>query len=164
MITEEDHPAMINAQQELLRRLGIALGDGTKELTKPFLDSLFTIVKDHRSAFRAKGVDFPVMVALVVPRLGIVEFKRADLDLASVKQQIVNFVRQYQPRGIRMDEVVWAFKSAYPDLRSDDVLSEQQKGEQATKRMHERMDKVIEEMKTEEANLDDGRDGRGAVE
>jgi hypothetical protein len=80
-IQDEDHPAMIRAQQELLRRLGTVLGDGTHELSRPFLEKLYDVVKEHRREYRGMGVDFPTLVALVVPRLGIVEFKRADLDI-----------------------------------------------------------------------------------
>lgn len=159
MITEESHPAMIQAQHELLRRLGIALKDGRQELTKPLLDSLFTVIKDHRAEFRLQGVDFPVMVALVVPRLGIVEFKRADLDVASLRITIVNFVRQYQPH-IKMDEVVAAFRMAYPDLRPGDIFQQHDTGIKQTERMHERMDKVVEDMK-KETGEDEGDVTRG---
>jgi hypothetical protein len=143
MISEDDHPEMIKAQQELLRRLGKVLGNGRNALTKPFLDRLFGVIKDHRAAYRIKGVDFPVMVALVVPRLGIVEFARADLDIASLRIKIVNFVR-FNPNAT-MEEVVQAFRMAYPDLKPDEVLTGHTAGIQANERRDARTKKVVEE-------------------
>jgi hypothetical protein len=148
MIKDEDAPEMIMAQQELLRRLGLVLGDGRNELTKPFLEKLFGVIKDHRSEYRQKGVDFPVLVALAVPRLGVVDFKRADLDIASMRMAIVNFVRM-NPEA-HMDEVVQAFRAAYPDLKPDDVLSGHDQGTKASERMVERMTKTVREQLDDE--------------
>lgn len=150
MISDESHPEMIKAYRELLHRLGIVLGNGTNELTKPFLDRMFGIVLDHRSQCRVRGIDFPVLVALVVPRLGIIEFKRADLDIASLRVNIVNFVRQH-PRAT-MDEVVGAFRSAYPDLKPDDILWGHDTGVKASERQASRIQKVIDESTDKESD------------
>ena len=124
MITEENDPQMIRAQQELLRRLGIVLGGGTKVLDKGLVHELFEVVQNHRSEYRNKGVDFPVLVGVIVPRFGIVDFKRADLDIASIRIAIVNFVRA-NPKA-KMEEVVLAFRTAYPELKPDDGLAASQ--------------------------------------
>lgn len=153
MITEEDHPEMIKAQQEVLRRLGLALGDGKNQLTQPFLEKLFGIVKDHRSQCRARGVDFPVLVALVVPRLGIVEFVRADLDIVSLRIKIVNFTRMNP--DATMIEIVQALTRAYPDLRPDDILSGHESGTQANQRMVERMVKTVRDEMSKEDDSGD---------
>lgn len=133
MITDESDPRMIRAHQALMTRLGRVIGDGRHPLTKPFLDRLFEVVRDHRTYWRNEGVDFPVLVALVVPRLGIVEFKRADLDLESIKVSIVNFVR-FHPNAT-MEEVVTAFRTAYPDLHPGDVVQKREDALAAQERM-----------------------------
>jgi hypothetical protein len=142
-IDDEDHPAMVMAHQELLRRLGLVLGDGRNPLNKPFLDKLYDTVKEHQRECRGRGLHFPTMVALVVPRLGIVEFKRADLDISSIRISIVNFVRQHAPQGVKMDEVVLAFRMAWPDLKPDDILLGHEKAVAANKRQAERIAKHI---------------------
>jgi hypothetical protein len=131
---------MEKAHKALLQRLGAVLGDGTNELTTGFLDKLYGIVRDHRAECRRKGIDFPAMVALVVPRLGIVDFKRADLDIASVRQSIVNFVRM-NPEATML-EVVEAFRRAYPDLKPGDILEKQDDAVQIDQRAKERSDRI----------------------
>jgi hypothetical protein len=136
---------MIKAHKVLLQRLGFKLGDGTNELTSGFLHDLFEVIKDHRTQCRQKGIDFPVLVAVVVPRLGIVEFKRADLDIASIRIQIVNFVREHGPKGITMEEIVTAFRMAYPDLRPGDVLEHHDTADKAIERATERRERIVQE-------------------
>ena len=118
MITDENHPDMILAQKELLRRLGIVLGGG-RRLDKYLMAKMFDVVTGHREQCRQRNLDFPMLVALVVPRLGIVEWKRADLDAASIRTSIINFVRNYPT--VSMDEVVVAFHAAWPRLHADDL-------------------------------------------
>jgi hypothetical protein len=144
MIYDPNDPRMVSAHREILRRLGSILGDGQQQLTKPFLDRMFDAVKQHRAECRTKGIDFPVLVALVVPRLGIVEFVRADLDITSIRTKIVNFVR-FNPR-VSMDEVVLAFRTAYPDLRPDDVLMGHNAGKAAEQRQLERQQRIAGEV------------------
>ncbi len=150
MVQDDDHPQMIAAHHELLRRLGVVLGNGRNPLTKPFLDRLFDVVKDHREKCRMNNIDFPVLVALVIPRLGIVEFARADLDISSLKIKIVNFVRQY-PRAT-MQEVVQAFRMAYPDLKPDDVISGHASGISANERQGERMKEFLKDLESGESD------------
>lgn len=138
MIDDETHPDMRQAQSQLMQRLGAIMGDGTHVLTKPFLDSMYDAVRQHRAEWRVKGVDFPVLVALVIPRLGIVQWMRADLDISSIKTQIVNFVR-FNPRAT-MDEVVWAFRAAYPDLKPGDVMQQHGAANEAAERQRKRQE------------------------
>ena len=144
MIQDENHPRMITAQQELLRRLGTVLGNGQHPLTKPFIDQLYDVVKDHRSECRAKGVDFPVMVAFLIPRLGVVDFVRADLDMPSIKLKLVNFIRQYRPPA-SMEEIVAGFRACFPDVKLDDLLSSAATGAQADARALERAERIGKE-------------------
>jgi hypothetical protein len=129
MITDEEHPEFLKAWKEVLRRLGECLGDGTRECNQYLLREMFDITKRHREECKLRGIDFPVLVALVVPRLGIVEFKRADLDAASIRISIINFVRFHPEASMR--EIVNAFKSAYSDLKPDDILQPADIGQQS---------------------------------
>jgi hypothetical protein len=132
MITEEQHPQMVLAQQDLLRRLERVIGLFPKTLTQSLLDKMRGVINDHRIEWRQKGVDFPVLVALVVPRFRIVEWKRADLDLASIRTCIVNFVRAHPQ--ISMSDLVNAIRGAYPDLKPDDILERHESGVKAHER------------------------------
>jgi hypothetical protein len=140
MIDDDNDPQMVAAHREVLRRLGAILGDGRQRLTKPLLDRMFDAVKQHRDECRAQGIDFPVLVALVVPRLGIVEFARADLDIDSIRVKIVNFVRLNPTAS--MNEVVMAFRGAYPDLKPDEVLTGHDAGKAAEERQRERQHRI----------------------
>ena len=158
MTDDENHPEMARAQQDLLGGLAKIFVPGSV-LTQSKLDDMFKCVGDHRAHWRGRGVDFPALVAVVVPRLGIVDLKRADVDVASVRQSIVNFVR-FTPAAT-MEEVVAAFRAAYPDLRPDDVLSEQQRADAANKSAVERAaQRAVEAARevgldeTEAANVD----------
>jgi uncharacterized iron-regulated membrane protein len=74
------------------------------------------------------------------------------LTSADIRTTVVNFVRQHQPRGVRLDEVVQAVRAAYPDLKPDDILMDHQKAEQATQRMVERMVKTVKEQSDDDTS------------
>jgi hypothetical protein len=116
LITDEHHPEMQQALQELITRLEFYLGH---DVSRGLFDSYFRIVKEHRARWRTKGVDFPALVVIVVPRLGVIELKRADLSKESILVSVLNFVREY-PQA-QMEEVVAAFRAAYPTLHPDDI-------------------------------------------
>lgn len=116
MITDEDHPQMQEALKQLITRLEFYMG---RNVNQGLIDSYRRIIREHQQAWRLMGVDFPTMMLVIVPRLGIVHVSRADLDVPSIKQSIVNFVRAYP--DAKMIEVVQAFMAAYPDLHPDDL-------------------------------------------
>lgn len=121
MITDENDSDMVLAHQELLRRLGHVLKDGRRKLDKYLMGEMFQVVKTHREQCKDRHLDFPHLVAIVIPRLGIVEWCRADLDRASIRTKIVNFVRDYPTA--QMQEVVAAFKAAWPAIHPDDFAT-----------------------------------------
>ena len=121
MITDENAPEMVVAHQELLRRLGSVLGSGYGRVDKSLMQKMFDIVKTHKEQSRTKGIDFPALVAVVVPRLGIVEWSRADLDISSIRIKIVNFVRDHPT--VSMVEMVAAFRAAWPSIKPDDIAA-----------------------------------------
>lgn len=146
MITDDNHPRMRHAHKVLLRRIGVILGDGTKELTTGLLHDMFEVIKHHRAECRReRDLDFPALVVVAVPRLGVVHFLRADLDIPSIRQSIVNFVRM-NPQ-VTPEETVAAFRVAYPDLKPGDVLENKDVGDQATERAVERTERITTEAK-----------------
>lgn len=160
MIDDEANPRMVRAHKALLQRLGRVLGDGSKALTTGLLQDMRTIIDDHRAECRKNGIDFPVLVAVVVPRLGIVEFKRADLDMPSIRQNIINFVRTHE--GVTMEEVVFAFKGAYPDLKPGDVMAQREVGQGVAKHVAERRQRIQEE--AERIVREQGDDDKGTLQ
>lgn len=153
MIDDEDHPEMRKAQQGLMKRLGmIAYG---QRVNKPLIDKLKEELKDHRASWRAQGVDFPQMVILAIPRLGVLDFARADLDIASIRIKIVNTVRM-TPQAT-MQEIVEAFMAAYPDLKPDDVLKGHEDAKAADVRQRERQARIMQEARRE-VGIDDDDD------
>src|SRR6185295_18682947 len=86
--------------------LGIDMNKYSVDVTRGMLDA-------HRAKWRARGVDFPAMVMLVVPRLGYVKVARADLDQRSILMTLSNMHRE----GIPLSDIVNAAKAAYPDFR-----------------------------------------------
>lgn len=129
MIEDENHPEMIKAHRELLGRLGLVLEKGNKTLDKYLVRKMFDVVEQHKKECRGRGIGFPTLVAVTVPNKGIIEFKRADLDLLSIRTSIINFVR-FNPQAT-MVEVIEAFRCAYPDLKPDDVLEPADTGQRS---------------------------------
>lgn len=142
MITDEQHPEMLKALKSFAQRVHYAV-EGEK-VTKPLIDKLTTVIREHRSEWRARGVDFPQMVILCIPRLGTLDFARADLDLPSIKTKIVNLVRSTP--GASMEEIVNAFKAAYPDLKPGDVIEQHKSGVDADARQRERQARIQREV------------------
>jgi hypothetical protein len=144
MITDDSHPRMIRAHKALLSRVGELLGDGTKELTTGLLHDLFEIIRHHRAECRREhDLDFPALVVAAIPRLGILHFMRADLDIASIKQQIINVTRLYPQ--VQVEELVSAFRMAFPDIKQIVVLENKDSGDKATERSAERAERITQE-------------------
>lgn len=116
MISDESHPLMIEALRQLKFRVQLRVG---LPCTPSNVDSMHRTVRDHRAQWRMKGVDFPELVPLVIYRVGIIDWVRADLDSRSIVVKIVNFVRAHT--DVTMPEVVEAFRRAYPSLHPDDI-------------------------------------------
>lgn len=144
MITDDSHPRMIRAHKALLQRVGRVIGDGSKPFTTGLLHELFDVIKHHRAECRREyDLDFPALVVAAVPRLGILHFMRADLDIVSIKQQIVNVTRLYPE--VTVEEVVSAFRMAFPDIKKILVLENKDTGDKATERSAERAERITKE-------------------
>lgn len=112
MITDENDPRMRAAEAQLLTMLG--LFTGTK-LSNETFQQLNNMLLDHRTRWRQEGVDFPVLAALVIPRLSVVDLVNAELEGDALRVRIVGFVRRH-PLA-RMEEVAQAVKWAFPDYK-----------------------------------------------
>lgn len=143
MITSEDHPEMIRAHKLLVDRLGVMAAG--RRLDRGLFEAMHDVVTQHRLTCRAKGIDFPKLVAVVVPRAGVIEWSRADLDLASVRIKIVNFVRDHPT--VSMFEVTTAFKAAWPHIKPDDFMAP---ADRVVKSLIEKAAKSAEEEKKSE--------------
>jgi hypothetical protein len=154
MIDDENHPEMQRALLGVGQRIDkIVQG---RPVTKPLIDEVMDAVKHHRNEWRARGVDFPTLVLLCIPRLGVLEFARADLDIASLRIKIVNFVRMNP--GATKIEVVDAFRAAYPDLKPGDILQGHSSGKSADVRQRERQARIQKEVNEQLDISEDGSD------
>jgi hypothetical protein len=122
LIQDESHPQMKEALRELEVRLEFYIGH---DVNKGLVDSYNRILKENRAKWRAQGVDFPVLVAIMIPRLGTIDLRRADLPKDSICQEVINLVRA-TPEAT-MEEIVMAFRAAYPDFHPDDIAQYRQR-------------------------------------
>jgi len=142
MIDDPQHPEMVKALRGVAQRINRVVEGRT--INKNLIDEVMDAVKHHRQEWRARGVDFPTLVMLCVPRIGVLEFARADLDIASLRIKVVNFVRANP--AATMVEVVAAFRAAYPDLRPDEILQGHISGKSADERQRERQARIQKEV------------------
>ena len=112
LISDEDHPAMVAAYFELksyLQRVTIG-----RYPSRQLYADIIQVRDDHRARWRAKGVDFPLLAMFSVPRLRVIEYWRADLDFASIRIKLMNFVMLYP--SVTPRELEMALRAAYPDF------------------------------------------------
>ncbi len=131
MITDEQHPEMVRAYYELKGRLAAvtALRPPSRDLFRDLIECR----DDHRRRWRTKGVDFPALVLIVVPRLRVIEYWRADLDFASIRVKTLNLVMSYP--SITPSELSSALRAAYPDFSTRATVDE---GEAMLRRIADR--------------------------
>ena len=110
MITDENDPRMQKAVadiQERMRRLCVG-----RAISEEMLSKVRQLIYDHRTSWRHRGVDFPRMVVLTVPRLGAIDLVRADLDLPGIRIVLMNFLTLHP--GVTKMELYIAAKAAFP--------------------------------------------------
>ena len=126
MIDDENHPEMQRAMRELLVQVN---GDRFvgRRLTTQFMVDLNDLIKHHRDRWRSRGVDFPVLAAMIVPRIHAVSLMRADLDPPAIASRIVRFAREH-PAATAV-EVAQAVRWAFPGYRPDPAFMERMRGQ-----------------------------------
>jgi hypothetical protein len=131
LIDQEDHPEMVAAYFELKAYLQ-RVTTGRYPSRQLYAD-IIQVRDDHRARWRARGVDFPLLVMFSVPRLLVIEYWRADLDFASIRVKLMNFVMLYPT--VTPKELASALKAAYPDF-ADRALTDE--GEAMLERIAEK--------------------------
>lgn len=79
------------------------------------VSSMKDLLKSHRDTMRYRGVLFPKLVLLSVPRLGAVEVVRDDLDWKSVQALVLNLTEKYP--AIQPRELAEAIAETFPQFR-----------------------------------------------
>lgn len=112
MIEDENDPLMRLSEAALAVRLQVFNG---ASLSSETFHQLNELLIDHRTRCRQQGVNFPVLAALVVPRLSVISLVNAELEGDALRIRIVGFARQNPKATAR--EVAQAVKWAFPDYR-----------------------------------------------
>jgi hypothetical protein len=146
VIDDEDHPEMRRATEELARALTLLTG---RRLTGQFMIDLNGVITDHRAKWRTRGVDFPVLAAMVVPRIGAISLMRADLTSEAVASRIVQFAREHP--GATSAEIAQAVAWVFPEYRPDDSFMR-------------RMRAQMEARRDESGHQGDGENAGGSVQ
>jgi hypothetical protein len=109
MIDDPEHPRMQEAAADLAARVNrLTVG---KVITNQLLGVAEQLIYDHRVCWKHRGVDFPRMVIFCVPRIGIIDLARADLDIGSIRTYVLNFVNAH--KQVMPQEVADAVVSAW---------------------------------------------------
>ena len=120
MNDDENSPEMAAAYFELKAYLHrVTIG---RRLSRQLYADIIQVRDDHRARWRAKGVDFPLLAIFSVPRLLVIEYWRADLDFASIRVKLMNFVMSYPTVTPR--ELSIALRAAYPDFANRALTDE----------------------------------------
>jgi len=78
----------------------------------------------HRKHVLQKfGISFPVLTALVIPRLGQIKLVRADLPTAEIEILIVNLAVEFGEQEITVQEIAWAVRHAFPKYKPRDWMA-----------------------------------------
>lgn len=125
MIDDPEHPELIAAAEEL-RQAAVTLCVG-RVISRQLLEQVIEMRDDHRTRWRLRGVDFPYMVIFCIPRVGMIDFWRADLDPAGIRTKIINLISDPTRRRLPVSaqEVAQAIHAAYPDLGGIDALADE---------------------------------------
>lgn len=94
----------------------VATFNGTA-MTPRHVREIMQIVKDHRAYCRLDGLDFPKMVAVVIPEAGTVDLYRADLDDEGIRAVILRTA--HGTPGVTPQMVAEAIMRAWPRYRPD---------------------------------------------
>ena len=119
LITDDNHPQMHAARQDLARALVHGLVARSKLLDGPCIDDAYSIIDDHRVSWLLRGVQFPRMRVLAFPRIGQMEVVRADLTRQGIQTTLVNMTVKHP--DLTAEEIAVACAHAFPDYRPDPI-------------------------------------------
>jgi len=119
MITDEADPRMAAAAVRLQARLKrLCVG---RPIDRTLIYDIQRLLYDYRVGMLQDGLDWPHLVPIVVPRLGVIHVARADLDLVSIRRQVIQLVR-FNP-DVTPDEVAHAVRWAW-DIKPGALVDE----------------------------------------
>jgi hypothetical protein len=84
------------------------------------------ILVDHRTRCRLRGLDFPEVVAVIMPTAGNIDVVRRDLDRSGIEILIVNLARKYP--SVSRDDLAFGINRAFPGYAKMIDRAEQHKG------------------------------------
>ena len=119
MLEDENEFAVLTEVAGLTEGLRSWLGE---DLDEESLTLLFDFIEEHRIAARRKGINFPKLVALVIPRLGWIKLVRYEIPESSIRRAVLALLREC-PKVTR-EEVSQAVKRAWPHYKLSSVIDE----------------------------------------
>lgn len=119
MLDDENDPAVSAELAGLTEGLRSWLNE---DLDEESLTMLFEFVEEHRVNARKKGINFPKLTALVIPRLGWIKLVRYELPDFSIRRAVLALLREC-PKA-RREEVSYAVKKAWPHYKLSFIIDE----------------------------------------
>lgn len=117
----ENNPAIQTATQQLFARLKTHLG---RPMTEGVKRDVRRTIKEHRGDMRRRGIRYPEMTVVFMPKAGFMEVLRADLEIKGVQTAMINITvkvphvtREELARGIVEAFPWYASRIAPPPVR-----------------------------------------------
>lgn len=98
------------AQQQLTNRLTSMIG---VELDDRAADKVDEAIKDHRQRWRLRGINFPPLVAIILPKIGQIDVVFREMDVKGIETVIVNLTRKYP--HVTREDIAFGIGRAFPD-------------------------------------------------
>lgn len=116
-VDASERPDVKVAARQLFERLHVLADKDARDGTAFYLtvQGMRDLIKSHRDYCRYRGVPFPRLVLLSVPRLGAVEVVRDDLDWKSVQTLVLNLTEKYP--AITPQELALTIGETFPQFR-----------------------------------------------
>ena len=119
MLDDEKDPAVEVELAGLTEGLQSWLGE---DLDSETLHLLFEYIEEHRINARKRGINFPRLTAMVVPRLGWIKLVRVELDEVNIRRAVLALLRECPQ--ITREEVALAVKKAWPFRSISAIIDE----------------------------------------
>lgn len=119
MLDDENDPAVISELSGLAEGLNSWLGE---PLDLESLQMLHDFIEEHRINARRRGVNFPALTALVIPRLGWIKIVRLELNEVNIRRAVIGLLRECP--NVSREEIAKAVKRAWPNRSLTSIIDE----------------------------------------
>lgn len=119
MHQDEDDPAVCMELVGLTEGLSSWLGE---DLDSNELLSIQEFIEEHRKNAKRKGIDFPKLIVLVIPRLGWIKVVREDLTELNLRRAVIALLRECP--SVNREEIAEAIKRAWPYRGTSTLIDE----------------------------------------